>query len=251
MASIPPPDDTQPRTVRSSTDQRLHSHVQYNPNGASGRLSACPRRLWLEKAHGDRARLAASAAARSADARGAWHILPIHVARATCAPDILHGRAGSGAGAACKPSRLTPRALCAADVRLFDGVRLFDAAQRQKLLELAQMLDIWNLRSFRGQGRRERAWNAATRVLPCLTWMVKYNPRKQLAKDIAAGIAVSFLIVPQARSGAARGLGCGSRALTAYAARRGCRTLAWQGCPPFTASVRARCAAGRSRGARL
>ena len=90
-------------------------------------------------------------------------------------------------------------ARCGADVRLFDMVRRDAAVQRQKLLEMLQMLDIWDLRSFRGQGRKERAWNAATRVLPCLTWMVKYNPRKQLWKDIAAGIAVSFLIVPQAR----------------------------------------------------
>ena len=98
-------------------------------------------------------------------------------------------------------------------MRLLDGLRLFDKAQRQKLLELAQVLDIWNLRSFRGQGARQRAWNAATRLLPCLTWMVKYNPRKQLAKDIAAGIAVSFLIVPQVRSNADTRRPCAGTAL--------------------------------------
>ena len=90
--------------------------------------------------------------------------------------------------------RLTLRA---ADVRLFDMVRRDAAVQKQKLWELLQMMDIWNLRSFRGQKPRERAWNAATRMLPALTWLVKYNVRKQLFNDIAAGIAVSFLIVPQ------------------------------------------------------
>jgi len=85
-------------------------------------------------------------------------------------------------------------------VRLFDMVRRDAGVQRQKLLELLQMLDIWNLRGFSGQNRRERAWNFATRVLPCLTWMVKYNPRKQLWNDMAAGLAVSFLIIPQART---------------------------------------------------
>lgn len=91
------------------------------------------------------------------------------------------------------------RARAGADVRLFDMVRRDAGVQRQKLLELLQMLDIWNLRGFSGQNRRERAWNFATRVLPCLTWMVKYNPRKQLWNDMAAGLAVSFLIVPQVR----------------------------------------------------
>ena len=79
-------------------------------------------------------------------------------------------------------------------------VRRDAAVQKQKLWELVQMLDIWNLRSFRAQNRRERAWNAATRMLPALTWLVKYNVRKQLLNDIAAGIAVSFLIVPQGLS---------------------------------------------------
>jgi hypothetical protein len=87
-----------------------------------------------------------------------------------------------------------------------DGLRLFDKAQRQKLVEMLQWLDIWDLRSFKTQSLKQRAWNAATRLLPCLTWLIKYNPRKQLAKDIAAGIAVSFLIVPQARSSTARGI---------------------------------------------
>ncbi len=36
--------------------------------------------------------------------------------------------------------------------------------------------------------------------MPALTWLVKYEPRKQLAKDILAGVAVSFLIVPQGLS---------------------------------------------------
>jgi hypothetical protein len=94
------------------------------------------------------------------------------------------------------------------DVRFFDMVRRDAAVQKQKLLEFLQMLDIWDLRSFKSQGRKQRAWNAATRLLPCLTWIVKYNPRKQLAKDLAAGVAVSFLIVPQARSSAAQRVLC-------------------------------------------
>ena len=120
-------------------------------------------------------------------------------------------------------------------------VRRDAALQKQKLLEFLRMLDIWDLASFRSMQRKQQAWNAATRLLPCLTWMVKYNPRKQLAKDIAAGIAVSFLIVPQARSSALVGavwtLADGS------AARRGCPTLAWRACLLSTAYVRARCAA--------
>jgi hypothetical protein len=85
-------------------------------------------------------------------------------------------------------------------VRLFDLVRRDKAAlPTQKLAELARMFDLWDLRSFRRQNRRERAWNAATRLLPALTWMVKYDYKKQLYPDIAAGVAVSFLIVPQAR----------------------------------------------------
>jgi MFS superfamily sulfate permease-like transporter len=40
----------------------------------------------------------------------------------------------------------------------------------------------------------------ATRLVPALTWIVKYEPRKQLARDLLAGIAVSFLIVPQGLS---------------------------------------------------
>ena len=134
--------------------------------------------------------------------------------------------------------RLTLRA---ADVRLFDMVRRDAAVQKQKLWELVQMLDIWNLRSFQGQSRRERAWNAATRVLPALTWLAKYNVRKQLLNDIAAGIAVSFLIVPQARR--AGPLAIERRSDAHAAARRGCLMLAWRGSPPSKAFVRARCRA--------
>jgi sulfate transporter 4 len=40
----------------------------------------------------------------------------------------------------------------------------------------------------------------ATRLAPCLTWLSKYEPRKQLAPDLLAGIAVAFLIIPQGLS---------------------------------------------------
>jgi len=54
--------------------------------------------------------------------------------------------------------------------------------------------------SFKGQTPREAAWNAATRVLPCLIWMQHYDVKKQLLPDLAAGIAVTFLIIPQGLS---------------------------------------------------
>jgi hypothetical protein len=55
-------------------------------------------------------------------------------------------------------------------------------------------------RSFKGQTRREASWNAATRVLPCLLWLQNYNVKEQLFRDIAAGVAVTFLIIPQGLS---------------------------------------------------
>jgi len=58
-------------------------------------------------------------------------------------------------------------------------------------------------RSFKGQAPREAAWNAATRLLPCLRWLVKYDVKTQLLPDMAAGLAVTFLIVPQGLSYAA------------------------------------------------
>jgi MFS superfamily sulfate permease-like transporter len=54
--------------------------------------------------------------------------------------------------------------------------------------------------SFKGQTPREAAWNVATRVLPCLIWMQHYDVKKQLLRDIAAGVAVTFLIIPQGLS---------------------------------------------------
>ena len=54
--------------------------------------------------------------------------------------------------------------------------------------------------SFKGQTPREAAWNVATRVLPCLIWMQNYDVKKQLLRDIAAGVAVTFLIIPQGLS---------------------------------------------------
>ena len=85
-------------------------------------------------------------------------------------------------------------------MRLFDLVRQHREVQVAKIWALLQQLDLWDLRSFGKQTRRQRCWNAATRLLPCLHWLAKYKPRKQLGPDIAAGIAVSFLIVPQARA---------------------------------------------------
>ena len=60
--------------------------------------------------------------------------------------------------------------------------------------------DALRRRSFKGQSAREAAWNAATRLLPCVTWLQRYKWRTRLAKDVAAGIAVAFLIVPQGLS---------------------------------------------------
>ena len=95
--------------------------------------------------------------------------------------------------------RLLTHAL-SADVRMFDHVRPCASFPRARLLAALRVLDIWNLRSFCGQSRRDAAWNAATRLLPCLHWLAQYKPRKQLGPDIAAGIAVTFLIVPQGLS---------------------------------------------------
>ena len=55
-------------------------------------------------------------------------------------------------------------------------------------------------RSFRGQTARQAAWNVAVRVAPCLNWLSQYDFKRQLLPDIAAGVAVSFLIVPQGLS---------------------------------------------------
>jgi hypothetical protein len=92
-----------------------------------------------------------------------------------------------------------------ADVRIFDLVKPFEELPREKVVGWAEKLDLWDLRcasacwrharllrlmglpprrSFKGQSTREGAWNAATRVLPCLVWMVKYDVKKQLPQDI-------------------------------------------------------------------
>lgn len=70
---------------------------------------------------------------------------------------------------------------------------------RDKARAALWALDIWDLRSFVGQSARERAWNAAVRVAPCLAWLWRYNWKQQLVADVAAGVAVACLIVPQAR----------------------------------------------------
>ena len=99
-----------------------------------------------------------------------------------------------------------------------------------KLRELLPLLDVWNLRcapglpaqrrlrwprekpdqlsvrrfalrrSFKGQSRRDAAWNVAVRFAPCLNWLASYDVKRQLLPDIAAGVAVSFLIIPQGMS---------------------------------------------------
>ena len=51
----------------------------------------------------------------------------------------------------------------------------------------AEKLDIWSLSSFRGQTQREKAWNVGVRVLPCLDWLQRYDVKRQLLRDIAAG----------------------------------------------------------------
>ena len=64
----------------------------------------------------------------------------------------------------------------------------------------ALWLTVSRRSSFKGQSRREAAWNITTRLLPCVTWLKRYEWRTRLAKDVAAGIAVTFLIVPQGLS---------------------------------------------------
>ena len=54
--------------------------------------------------------------------------------------------------------------------------------------------------TFKNASPREQAWDAATRVLPCISWMRRYNVKEQLFKDVAAGIAVTCLIIPQGLS---------------------------------------------------
>ena len=225
------PEAASPRVVRASLDQRLHTYVQYNPDGAwprprgAGRQGCGVSRASPPPLHAGCARLVARAAQprRRRALRGVDTARERREQRHFANPVWL---------------RLTLRA---ADVRLFDMVRRDAAVQKQKLLELLQMLDIWNLRSFRGQKPRERAWNAATRMLPALTWLVKYDVHKQLLNDIAAGIAVSFLIVPQARRSAPLRTHAVLTAL--LVARRGCLMQAWRGCLPSRAFVRARSSA--------
>jgi hypothetical protein len=116
-------------------------------------------------------------------------------------------------------------------VRIFDLVE--SSVPRSKLRGFAEQLDLWDLRraagpaaaaapqwpvrspcgqltrcpasrrSFKGQSAREASWNAATRLLPCLLWLRTYDVKKQLLPDCAAGLAVTFLIVPQGLSYAA------------------------------------------------
>jgi hypothetical protein len=86
-------------------------------------------------------------------------------------------------------------------VRIYDLLKPFqEDATRLRVRRFASKLDLWHLRSFGGQSARQAAWNAATRLAPCLRWMRRYNVRQQLLPDIAAGIAVTFLIVPQGLS---------------------------------------------------
>ena len=54
--------------------------------------------------------------------------------------------------------------------------------------------------SFKGQTAREAAWNVAVRVAPFLNWAHTYDVKRQLLPDIAAGVAVTCLIIPQGLS---------------------------------------------------
>jgi len=87
-------------------------------------------------------------------------------------------------------------------VRAYDLVKphqeMEDGSVKRWLSRL-DLWDLWDLGSFRGQTSRAKAWNVATRILPCLTWLARYQP-KQLPSDIAAGVAVALLIIPQGLS---------------------------------------------------
>jgi hypothetical protein len=54
--------------------------------------------------------------------------------------------------------------------------------------------------SFKGQTTREAAWNVAVRVAPFLNWAHTYDVKRQLLPDVAAGVAVTCLIIPQGLS---------------------------------------------------
>ena len=55
-------------------------------------------------------------------------------------------------------------------------------------------------RDFFKLSPKERAWDLASRLLPATRWLRTYDVKKQLLKDVAAGVAVACLIVPQALS---------------------------------------------------
>ena len=60
-------------------------------------------------------------------------------------------------------------------------------------------------RSLRRLSPTEKRWELASRVFPCIRWMRTYHRfpggwRVRLARDVVAGLAVSFLIVPQGLS---------------------------------------------------
>ena len=55
-------------------------------------------------------------------------------------------------------------------------------------------------RDFFKLSPKERAWDLASRFLPATRWLRTYDVKKQLLKDVAAGVAVACLIVPQALS---------------------------------------------------
>jgi hypothetical protein len=89
--------------------------------------------------------------------------------------------------------------------------------------------------SFKGQTPREKAWTVATRLAPCLTWLSKYEPRKQLAPDVLAGIAVAFLIIPQGLSYAGIAGLPAIYGLCACALRTTCKPLHACRCPHASA----------------
>src|SRR3989338_7491878 len=56
-------------------------------------------------------------------------------------------------------------------------------------------------RNERGEGELSRWWQELRKrtpyYIPCLSWAQKYRWREQLLKDVLAGLAVGFILVPQ------------------------------------------------------
>ena len=90
-----------------------------------------------------------------------------------------------------------------------EEVRLIDITQRPRPTQLKtakrsilDQLDLWNLRSLpiSGQPAKVVVWEILSFLLPCLKWLAEYDWKTQLPKDVGAGLAVTFLKVPQGLS---------------------------------------------------